>query len=201
MRLDGTEIIGADSRTIVVDCYWDSTATSGQPVSRLRIDLFKDATLQRRWIGDGVSLWAVDALKNAYSTTAYGAYSGSEPTNYNDRLLQSAVASARGAAVFPARLLRDVFSGSAASYKAWIPGVAPTMAGEVITYQVGAPLTRQVQFVLDTSGNLSSIAYFDQKGDQQVSYTLTFYTFLSPPADWNFNYVPSGGSVPISPGT
>lgn len=199
MRLDGTETIGTQSHHILVDSYWDTAPSGDKILSRAKIQAWRDDVQRYLTIGDGTNLWILDVTANEYMNHLYGSYTSKQPDDYQQVLLQSQLAGSRGPSMFPARLLRDIYGGSAATYKTWMPNVTPTETNGVITYSTTSPLTRMVQYVLDQStGALISMSYTDVKGNQEVSWTLNFYSFLSPPADWNFGFVPPPGSTVVA---
>ena len=198
MRLDGTEQIGADQHHLVTDAFWDTVPAGPKIISRLKIISYKDEVERFTSVGDGTNLWNLDLPRNEYSVSTYGSFTSKQPDSYQDSLLQSAVAAAKGAAVFPARLLRDIYASAGSTFKTWTPGTTGTQTAGVITYSVGNPLIKQVTFVLDeNTGTLLSMSYLDTKGAQQVSWTLNFYSFLTPPPDWNFDFTPPAGSKPL----
>ncbi|MBS1717243.1 MAG: hypothetical protein JSS72_05885 [Armatimonadetes bacterium] len=203
MRLQGNTTLGMETHSETIDLYWDATNMATSQTVRIKLTHFKDDVEQYRLIADGRTLYNLDIARNEYTAARYGDFGQGPPANLVDSVLQSVVSQSKGDAGFPARLLRDICNSSAARFTPCITGVDPIEEPNDVVYQ-DDPNTphRTITYYLDPQTHeLSSIDYYDSVplGNSQrvTNWTTTIYTFVSAPANWNFDFVAPAGSRAI----
>lgn len=201
LSASGTEVRGGVTHTTEVDSWSDLDA--GAPRARLKITSFYDGKLQYGWAADGVQLFHYDPALNEYSSSIYGSFSGKQPDRMVDSVLQSTFALSKGAAVWPIRLLRDIYSGDIPRFKTWMPDAVPseiiTKTVHTVTYQTSR---KQLIFALDpTTGALVSIDFWEQQpsGPTPISshWRLTLTTLDAVPKSWDFSFKAPEGCRPV----
>jgi hypothetical protein len=133
-QLTGTDYIGPTATP------FGTTLTYNRPLASvaqdLQMELIESRNLirTRRGVADGRHVWAADLLNNTYSTARYGNYTAVRPTDYEQNAFQSLNVFTADQSVWPARIVREIFGGTTALYRPWIP--ASTVRTEY-TIQVG----------------------------------------------------------------
>jgi hypothetical protein len=74
-----------------------------------------------RVVADGRHVWGIDLLRNTYSTARYGSYTAARPTDYEQNGFQSLNIFSADQSVWLARLVREVWAGTGATYRPWVP--------------------------------------------------------------------------------
>ena len=124
-HLEGHEWVNNASAPIQCDLFYSVRYNGSQPFVQVELTSFLNGKVSDRIVGDGTTLWIYNCRTFEYSATAYGTYSGKVAPNYLRDLLLMVYSKARGAAVYPARLLKETFSGDNVEYRSWMPGAQP----------------------------------------------------------------------------
>lgn len=197
IQLDGTEKLGTRTSTTAINAFYKWNPLTPSKTDTVRVDLqeWVNLALTRRICGDGVTLWAHDFQRNAYTSSRYGAYSGAQPEGMRTTLLQELGRASQGQAAHVARLLREVFSGDGAQYRSWYPGAKVTATPGGIHLSMEGR-SRAITFLLDESGarpKLVGIDFYDAQRvgseDRIVTWTLTVHTGYLP-ASSDYVFVP-----------
>lgn len=130
LSLDGTDQIGSHTNVLYSNAFfqWDPLATN--PVAKAEINDYLNGAHTHRIVADGTNLWGYDFRQNTYTSYRYGPYAGALPPGYRSTMFQEFTASTQGPAVFLARLLREVYSGSYAQFTAWLPMSSSTVVSK-----------------------------------------------------------------------
>lgn len=123
LRVDGVEYLDASPTPIATDIYFASTlGPVGEQLTLESLE-YRGITLAQRIVGDGISVWANNPVRNEYSASAYGVYNGSQPTTYRSNLLSSFESSLKGMSAYGGRLLREIYGVGGAMYRDWLPAI------------------------------------------------------------------------------
>jgi len=121
LRLVGAEYFGSTTTPIQSDLFWNRPALSTAQDMRIELLEARNAVWTRRVVADSRHVWGVDLVKNTYSTARYGTYTGNKPNDYEANGLQSVGILASGDSSWLARMVREVWGGTDALYRPWIP--------------------------------------------------------------------------------
>jgi hypothetical protein len=199
LELLGDDTSAAKSVSIRVEAFWSCPTGLPKPLAQLTVESYRDEEPADFWDADGVQLWKYATDSDSYQAFAYGSFAGDQPTNYLDSLLQSLVAESRNPALFPNRLLRDVYGGPQALYKSWIPETKAKESSQngltTITYSNDV---KTVTFTLDeASGDLKEIEYDAADPVRTEHWQMTVTTYDKAPT-WQFTFTPPLGARPIA---
>lgn len=121
-HLEGSEWVNNAQVPIQCDLFYSVRMDGNRPFIQLELTSFVNRKISDRIVGDGTTLWIYNCRTFEYSATAYGTYSGKIAPNYLRDLLLMVYSGARGSASYPARLLKETFSGDNVEYRSWMPG-------------------------------------------------------------------------------
>ena len=121
LRMMGTEYFGSTQTPFASDLFYNRPAISNLQDLKMELVEARNSIQERRVVADGRHVWGVDLLKNTYSTARYGSYTATKPTDYEQNAFQSLNVYAAGQSAWQARMAREVWSGTDAIYRPWIP--------------------------------------------------------------------------------
>ncbi len=126
LQLQGSDKQGSrnDSLDTTVFWSWDSALDK---FAKIDVWVNQNSARMARLCGDGITFWALDFRQNAYNSTRYGTYNAAPPTGFRSNLLQAVTNSSRGTTTWATRMLREIFSGTGAEYRTWLPGARITL--------------------------------------------------------------------------
>jgi hypothetical protein len=138
LRLVGMEYTASANTPIQSDFFYDRpTPSTGQDL-RMELIEARNLTNARRVVADGRHVWGIDLVKNTYSSSRYGSYTATAPTDYEINGFQSLNVLATGQSALLAKMAREVWGGMAAQYRPWIPASSNrqefTLQGTGATY-------------------------------------------------------------------
>jgi hypothetical protein len=164
--LRGTDDRNGGSRFRAELCFTENTTLKAY-INEYRGPIsMSDASLplKRTIVADGTLVWNYDPARNEYSTRQYGRYDGSIPTNYRRDFFRnlSAEASAEGAPA--ARLVNEIYGGTAARSLPWMPSTtAPaelfSNTNDDITGVTYTPVPGERFFYVFSSNSDRSVCY------------------------------------------
>ena len=206
LTLDGTQKIGTDpATTFKTVTYWFQDVESGRPMAKVEMLGYVNGSATFLLVGDGVTLWAYDMVRNEYSTSRYGAFNGAQPADYVNALLNTMRSMIKGQAAYPVRLLSETYAGENARYTTWVPGTAIVNTGTDIQYSLGNPVWRRMDFSYNYVApymNITQIAYFDEvyfaNQARDINWTLTPLSSDTAPAGSNFSFVPPNSARAVT---
>lgn len=195
IHLGGNEYVGATTTPVATDLFWDRPLLSVAQDMKIEMIESRNAIQQRRIVADGQHVWGVDLLKNTYSASRYGSYTATKPTDYEVNGLQSFNLLAGSQSALLARMTREVWGGTLASYRPWIPATAVrsemTVSGTGMrfddpvvptrTYVSTATTTYHVFWVTKNSVPVRSLAFELAYNDTTMNWDLAaiFYSDFS----------------------
>ncbi len=122
LHLEGTELIQGKYAPVQCDLFLSSQIVDDKPFVQIELTTFLNNKLSDRIVGDGTTLWVYNNRTYEYSAQNYGSYSGKPGPNYQRNLFNAVHGAARGFAAYPARLVKEVFSGVNPEFRSWMPG-------------------------------------------------------------------------------
>lgn len=201
VTLDGTQQIGDNTKTFRTVAFWFQDIEDGRPMSKVDIVGYVDGNMTYRFVGDGVTAWTWDAVRNEYSASRYGNFSGAQPANYVNALFSSLKPLMRGQAGYPLRMLSESYSGEQARYTTWMPGTTVENTGDVVRYMLGDPVHRRLEFYYQyvaPATALTHVDYFDEVSfgttSRVVNWTMKMESFDLALDEENFKFVPPAGA-------
>jgi hypothetical protein len=120
-RLQGNEYFGPSTIPIATDLFWDRPVPSSGQDMRFEMLEARNSILTSRVVGDGRHMWGIDLLRNTYSASRYGSYTAAKPADYEVNGLQSFNLLSTGQSAWIARMTREIWGGTVAQYRPWIP--------------------------------------------------------------------------------
>ena len=200
----GTTQVGNTQTTFKSITTFFQDTEDGRPMAKLQMLIYLNGAEVYRIVGDGITLYAFDERLNQYSGSRYGNYSGAQPADYLNALLDSTRSLLQNNAVYPGRLLSEVYAGEDARYTSWIPGVAVENTGTVVRYTLGSPAHRTLEFdyrSIPPTVTLNSIAYYDHVDmgvvSRDVNWSVSLSSFDVALSDVAFNFVPPTGAQSV----
>jgi hypothetical protein len=121
LRLTGAEYFGSTTTPIASDFFWDRPGITSSQNMKIELLEARNNVWTRRVVADGRHVWGVDLIKNTYSTSRYGSYTATKPTDYETNGFQSVNILASSQSAWQARLAREIWGGTDAMYRQWIP--------------------------------------------------------------------------------
>jgi hypothetical protein len=204
VTLDGTTTVGTTETTFKSVTTWFQSVEDGRPMSKIEMVISLNGAEIYRIVGDGTTLFAYDGRRNEYSASRYGNYSNAQPAAYVNALLSSVRSMLQGQAVYPGRLLSEVYAGEGSRYTSWIPGTAVENTGAIVRYVLGNPVHRNLEFTytnIPPTVVLNTVQYFDhvERGSvaRDVSWTMTLQSFDVALTDVAFTFLPPSGARPV----
>jgi len=204
VRLDltGVERIGKQETPFSLRSDWMmGLDASGNPGAWLDLTLTQNGALVQRFVGDGVTLWNHRLGRNEYSGYTYGNPDGPAAAGFIGRLLKGLQQQSRGVAVWPSRLLTDLFTpAQAGTWRPWMPSAALTVEGDVVseaidkTYRVDYVLVRPTK---EAPEQLDEVRFFETTPFGGDFRTVLWTLKVGPgpiPDDADFTFMPSPGA-------
>lgn len=204
LNLSGTETYNETVVPFEFDVVWNWDPASPTTPANVRMFYFYNTVPIADIVGDGTTLWAWNHRRREYSATRYGAYNGAAPEGHMATLMQSLNSLTTAYPNTAARFLKEIFAGSNAQYRTWLPG-ATVVAGEgSVNYSVGDPARRSIEFryvVEDGLTRLTEVQYFDTRQigsrERTIRWTMTINGADVPMDPSEFTFQPPAGSRPI----
>lgn len=205
ITLDGTQQIGNDQTTFRTVTYWYQDVENGRPMAKVEMIGYVNSNATFIMVGDGVTLYTYDMVRNEYASSRYGTYSGNQPQDYVNALLESMRSIIKGQTAYPVRLLLEVYAGEAARYTTWLPGGSIEDTGTAIRYSLGNPVTRTLTFSYNFVApyqNITQISYFDEvyfaSIARDINWTITPLSSDTAPTGANFQFVPPNNATAVA---
>lgn len=123
-HLSGSEVFGATTTPIASDFFWSRPIPSTAQDMKMELVEARNGLQVHRVVADGQHVWGVDLVKNTYSASRYGSYTATAPTDYEVNGLQSVNLLTSAQSALLARMAREVWGGTTAMYRPWIPASA-----------------------------------------------------------------------------
>lgn len=169
LSITSTDTVAGKATTTATDLWW-SIENPGTVNAVAKIDLIRklepasgsggSPVNMFRVIGDGTNLYVYDFFKYEVSTVPYGPVTSSNQAQYVPNLLDLVNAAARGVDTYGADFLRQVYGGTASTYRRWIPAASPQGSGQAVVYTQARPAERQITFQYTTdASNPSNVIY------------------------------------------
>ncbi|MEA2552809.1 MAG: hypothetical protein QOJ65_985 [Fimbriimonadaceae bacterium] len=201
VTLDGTQQIGDTTTAFKTVTYWFSDIEDGRPMTKMEMIGYVNGSETFKLVGDGVTLWTYDKLRNEYSSSRYGNYRGEHPKNYVSALLATVRSYIKGQASYPIRLLGEVYGGEGARYTSWMPGTTIEDNGQAIRYMLGSPVRRRLEFWytnLSPSVIINHIDFSDQvsfgSSTRDIDWSMSPVSFDVMVSAADFEFVPPPNS-------
>lgn len=121
LRLIGSEYMGSTTTNLNSDLFWSRPFGSTSQDLQMELLEGRNSVWQRRIVADGRHVWGVDLVKNTYSTARYGSYTATKPADYESNALLSVGILSDGHSSWISRMAREVWGGTDALYRPWIP--------------------------------------------------------------------------------
>ena len=211
ISLAGAETRDGKTKELQSELWWQATGISGPGAyCQLECKDWVDGVLTARTVGDGVSMWAYDPIRNEYSVSTYGSYGGASPATYMSGAIHAFYSTSKGPAEYLARLISDAFGSAGAQFTPWLTSrvageaTATLVDSSTVSYTFGDPVYRWLRFNVTADG-LGGYALnsFDMHDEQMVAgkkritwWVATLYTDDTPPKN-TFVFQAPPGSRPI----
>lgn len=189
-RLIGSEKFGSSTTPFASDFFYDRPLASVSQDLKMELVEARNALVTRRVVADGRHVWGIDPIKNTYSTVRYGSYTAARPTDYEQNALQSMNVLASGQSAWPARMAREVWGGTGALYRSWIPassnrseytvegGASQTDPVMTTRSYVSTPIKKFHIYWITKAGTPTRSLTFELKQDSSSAWQLkaVYYT-------------------------